>query len=175
MQFGQLLRLVDQHREKQFSDVKEKASRVMIRISLQKEAVNLVRWYNDLDIEVLEDEDELDKNKKITALFISDCHTKAGRERIRVAIKQIRDDGKYNEYTYVLEGLLTLIDNIYGSLVYKELDSENKPIFLFRLDQKKVRDKLADRSVPKIDKMERIISCVESFITRIGNALKNSD
>ena len=174
MQFGQLLHLVDQYREKHLSTVKAKDSRVMISNGLKKEAADLIRFYNDLDIEILDDDEEIDKNKKITGIFIRDCLTKAGRDRIRGSIEQINDEEEDNEYTNGLESLLTMIDNICSSLVYKELDSENKPMVLFGLDNKKVVDKLADLSVSNSAKMSRIIGCVDSFINGIGNVLEKT-
>ncbi len=174
MQYGNLLHRMKKHPKKCLSVVKEKKSTVMISNGLKKEAANLVRWYNSLDIEILDDDAEIDKNKTITGIFIRDCLTKAGRDRIRNAIEKIKDEEEDNEYTNGLECILTMIDTIYSSLVYKELDSENKPRFPFGLDQKKVRDKLADPSVPYSYKMSRITGRVDRFMTIIGTALKNT-
>jgi hypothetical protein len=175
MQFGQLLRLVDQQREKHLSVIKVKNSRAILNDSLKKEMAYLIRSYKEADFEIVDDEEEIDKNRKITGIFITDCLTKAGRGRISYALDRIQDEEEDNEYTNELELLLILIDNIYSSLVYNELNSENKPRFPFGLDQKKVRDKLADPSVSNSAKMTRITGRVDNFITRICNTLKSND
>ncbi len=174
MQYGNLLHRVDKHREKCLSVVKEKKATVMISNGLKKEAADLIRYYNRLDIELLDDDAEINKNNKITGIFVRDCLTKAGRVRIMDAIKQVKDDEEDNEYTNGLECILTMIDIIYNSLVYKALDSENKPMFPFGLDKKKVVDKLADLSVSNSHKMSRITGSVDGFITRIGAAIKKN-
>lgn len=173
MQYGNLLHRVEKHREKCFSVVKVKNSPAMLSNGLKKEADDLIKYYNRLDIELLDDDAEIDKNKKITGIFIRDCLTKAGRSRIMDAIKQVKDDEEDNEYTNGLECILNMIDIIYSSLVYKALDSENKPMFPFGLDKKKVVDKLTDLSVSNSHKMSRITGSVDSFIARIGTILKN--
>ena len=174
MQYGNLLHRVNTQREKCLSVVKEKKSTVMISYGLKKEAADLIRYYNGLDIEILDDDAEIDKNRKITGIFIRDCLTKTGRGRIRDAIEQVKDDEEDNEYTNGLECILTMIDIIYSSLVYKALDSENKPMFPFGLDKKKVVDKIADLSISNSHKMSRITGSIDSFITKLGNALKNA-
>jgi hypothetical protein len=174
MQYGNLLHRMENHRKKCLSVVRVKNPPVMINNGLKKEAADLIRYYNGLDIELLDDDAEIDKNKKITGIFVSDCLTKAGRGRIRDVIKQVKDDEEDNEYTNGVECILTMIDIIYSSLVYKALDSENKPMFPFGLDKKKVVDKITDLSVSNSHKMSRITRSVDNFITRIGTALKNA-
>ena len=174
MHYGNLLRRIEKHRDKCLFVVKEKKSTVMISNGLKKEAADMIRYYNGLDLELLDDDSEIDKNKKITGIFIKDCLTNSGRGRIRDALKQVRESEEDNEYTNGLECILRMIDIIYSSLVYKELDFENNPVFPFGLDEKKVRDNLADPSVSNSAKMNRITGRVDRFITKLGNALKNT-
>ncbi len=175
MQSVDFLRRVDQRREKVISDNHEQETRVALSHEFKEEASYLVRFYKEADFEIVYDDDEIGRNRKIAGKFTRDCLTKAGRGRIRDAINQMKDKGDDNAYTSELELLLSLIDNIYRSFVYKELDSENKPRFPFGLDQQKIKDQLADQSVSLGIKMSRILSRVDRFITIIGNALKNID
>lgn len=175
MQYGQLLHRVDQQREKILSVNKELDTKVSISHGLKEEMAYLIRYYKDADFEIVDDDQEIDKNKKITGIFTRDCLSKAGRGRIKDSMEKIKDGEEDNEYTNELELLLTLIDKIYSSLVYKELDTENKPRFPFGLDQQTTKDTLADQTISQSIKMNRIIHRVDSYITRIGNALLKNE
>jgi hypothetical protein len=175
MLYGGFLQRVDQQREKVISDNNEQDARVVRCHSLTNEAFYLIRCYKEADFEIVYDDDEIDKNKGITGVFIRDCLTKSGRERIRKSIEKIRDDKKGNAYTNELELLLALIDKIYSSSVYQELDVQNKPRFPFGLDQKKVKEKLADQSLSQSAGISRITGRVNSFIARIENAFEYDD
>ena len=170
MQYGQFLHRVNQQREKILSVNKEQDTKVAISHGLKKEAAFLIRYYKDADFEIVDDDQEIYKNKKITEIFTRDCLTKAGRGRIRDSIEKIKDEENDNEYTYELELLLMLIGKIYDSVVYKELDAENKPRFPFGLDQQKIKVQLADKTVSQTIKMNRILHRVDSFIASIDNA-----
>jgi len=167
MQYGVFLHRVDQLRKKALSVKKESDTKAEINTHLKEETACLIRFYKEANFEIVDDEEEIDNNIKIAGIFIRDCLTKSGRGRIRDVIQKMKEEEKHNEYTAELELLLALIDNIYNSLVYKELDAENKQRFPFGLDKQKIKDLLADHTVPENVKMSRILRRVDSFISRI--------
>lgn len=67
------------HNAKRYFWLTELDTKVSISHGLKEEAAYLIRYYKDADFEIVDDDQEIDKNKKITGIFTRDCLSKAGK------------------------------------------------------------------------------------------------
>lgn len=137
----------------------------------QKEIKKLIKKYDDLDVDILEDEDEIEKNKTLATQFVNKCFTKKGRNYIKDLLSEI-DNDEENDFTDRLKNFLSLINKIYASDVIKLVDKNGAYKYPYALDNEKVKDFLKSRNNPIDEKMTRIIDLTDHFIDRIEKAFK---
>ena len=135
-----------------------------------KEIKKLVKQYDDLDVDILEDKDEIEKNKDLAKQFIRKCFTKKGRDYIQDLLSEIDDDDEENDFTDTLEEFLSLIDKIYSSDVIKLEDKDGKSKYPYALSYKKLQNALKSKYNSIDERMTRIIDVTDHFIDRIDKA-----
>lgn len=137
-----------------------------------REIKKLVKKYDDLDIDILEDEDEIEKNKNLTKQFIRKCFTKKGRDDIQDLLSEIDDEDEENEFTKGIEEFLSLIDKIYASSISKLEDKKGNVVFPYALSYKKLQNVLKSRYNSLDERMTRLIDVTDHFIDRIDKFIK---
>jgi hypothetical protein len=139
---------------------------------IQEEAKDIIKQYDDLDIDMIENDDEVEKNKRIARIFARNISTKKGRDKIQDAIEAIKEDEEDNEYTDALEEFLSLINNIFLSDAISAEDEDGKKLYPYALSAENVKSFLKDKKNSIADRMTKIIDVSDNFIDRIDKANK---
>ena len=138
----------------------------------KEEMKDIVKMYDDLDIDTIEDEDEVEDNKAQAKYFIRNIFSEDGRDRIRKYIKNLRDEDDDNEYTDHLEEFLELVDEIYGSDFINQENKEGKKKYPYALEYKSVRIFLRSKKNSVADRMSKVIDVTDNFIDRVEKKLE---
>ena len=125
----------------------------------------IVKAYDDLDIECLEDKENVKSNKHVAREFIKYVSTKNGRERITDYIDDLEDDT--NEFTVAVLEFVDLISKIYKSGITELTNEDGKKIYPYALDNKSIHDFLIDKENSLTDKMSKIIDVTDNLVNRI--------
>jgi hypothetical protein len=134
---------------------------------LVEEADDIISNYDELDIDTLEDEKEVEDNKRIARIFVRNIFSKSGRDKIQDTIESIKEDEEDNNYTESLEDFLALIDDIYKSDAFKEEDEDGKKAYPFALSYNNVQEFLKSKKNSVSDRMTKVIDVTDNFIDRI--------
>jgi hypothetical protein len=139
---------------------------------IAQEATDIIKQYDDLDIDTIEDDEEVEKNKRIARIFVRNITTKKGRDKIQDAIETIKEDEEDNEYTETLEEFLSLISNITLSDAIAAEDEDGKKLYPYALSADSVKNFLKDKKNSIADRMTKIIDVTDNFIDRIDKVNK---
>jgi ElaB/YqjD/DUF883 family membrane-anchored ribosome-binding protein len=134
---------------------------------LEDEVKDIIKRYDDLDIEILEDDDEVENNKVLAKIFVRNVSTEKGREKILAKIEDIKEDEEDNEYTEALEEFLGIIDEIYSGDAVKEETEDGKKKYPYALNYKKTQEFLRSKNNSVADRMTKVIDVTDNFIDRI--------
>lgn len=140
--------------------------------ALAEEADDIIKIYDDLDIDTLEDEKEVEDNKRIARIFVRNIFSKSGRDKIQDAIESMKEDEEDNEYTESLETFVSLVDDIFIGDAYKEEDEDGKKAYPYALSYQNVQDFLKSKSNSVADRMTKVIDVTDNFIDRIDKINK---
>ena len=130
--------------------------------SLDSETLEVIKDYDDLDLDMLEDEDNVDENKRSVRLFVRKIFKKKGREDIQDMFEDLKDDDEDNEYTDELEKLFSIIDRIYSN---GSLDE-----FPYALQKDSVKTYLRDRNNSILKRLTKIIDVTDNYIDRVDKS-----
>ena len=125
----------------------------------------IVKAYDDLDIECLEDKENVKSKKHVAREFIKYVSTKNGRERITDYIDDLEDDT--NEFTDAVLEFVDLISKIYKSGITELTNEDGKKIYPYALDNKSIHDFLIDKENSLTYKMSKIIDVTDNLVNRI--------
>jgi hypothetical protein len=139
---------------------------------LAEEADDIIKIYDELDIDTLEDDKEVEDNKRIARIFVRNIFSKSGRDKIQDAIEGMKEDEEDNEYTESLETFVSLVDDIFISDAFKEEDEDGKKAYPYALSYQSVQDFLKSKSNSVADRMTKVIDVTDNFIDRIDKINK---
>jgi hypothetical protein len=139
--------------------------------STVKELKDIVKMYDDLDIDTIEDEDEVKDNLSQARYFVRNIFSKAGRDRIQDHIRELRDEDDDTEYTNKLEDFLELVKEIYDSEAIELENDEGKKVYPYALDYKSVRTYLKSKKNTVSERMTKVIDVTDNFIDRVEKKL----
>jgi ribosome-associated protein YbcJ (S4-like RNA binding protein) len=134
---------------------------------LTKEAKDIIGDYDNLDIDTIEDDEEIEKNKRIARIFVRNIFTTEGRDKIQDELSSLEEEEEDNEYSKLLEDFLVLIENIYNGDAISQEDEDGKKLYPYALSYKKVQDFLKDKNNSIADRMSKVIDVTDNFIDRI--------
>lgn len=140
--------------------------------ALAEEADDIIKVYDDLDIDMLEDEKEVEDNKRIARIFVRNIFSKSGRDKIQDALESMKEDEEDNEYTESLETFVSLVDDIFKSDAFKEEDEDGKKAYPYALSYSNVQEFLKSKSNSVADRMTKVIDVTDNFIDRIDKINK---
>jgi len=125
-----------------------------------KDTLELIKDYDDLDLDMLEDDDNVDDNKKTVRLFVRKIFKKKGRnEYIQEMFEDLKDDDEDNEYTDELEKLFSIIHRIYDTDISEEMP--------YALERKTVQDYLTDGDHSIRKRLTKVIDVTDNYIDRL--------
>jgi hypothetical protein len=139
---------------------------------ITEELAKIVKMYDDLDLDMLEDEDEVKDNRRLVRSFIRNIFKEKGRDKIQDMFDDIEDEDNDTEYTDELGKLFTILDVIYTSGVLDEKDDDGEIKFPFGLHRDSIIDFLKNRHNPLHKRLSKIIDVTDSIIDRIDKAKK---
>ena len=131
-----------------------------------------VRDYDDLDLDMLEDQDQVNENKRLVRVFVRNIFKENGRDNIQDLFDDIEDDAEENDYTEELAVLFSIIDEIYTSGILDETDEDGEQKFLFGLQKENVKSFLRSKENSLASRMTKIIDVTDNIIDRIDKAKK---
>jgi hypothetical protein len=125
---------------------------------------DLVKKYDDLDIDEVESEANIEEHKRLIRRFVRNVFPAEKREKLAEFLRdEVEDDNEYAEY---LEDLLSVINDCF--LVNKEfLDEDGEKIFPFALNSKSVQTFLTDKQNSAKDRLTKVIDVVDNFVDRV--------
>ena len=138
---------------------------------LKEEVRDIIKDYDDLDIDIIEDDNEIEVNKRIARIFVRNIFTQKGRDKIQDEIEKIKEEEEDNDYVKLLEKFVSLVDNIYRSEAYEE-DDNGKKKYPYALDYRKVQSFLKDKNNTIADRISKVIDVTDNFIDRIDKINK---
>ena len=130
--------------------------------TLNDETLRVIKDYDDLDLDMLEDEDNVSENKRTVRLFVRKIFKKKGREDIQDMFEDLNDDDEDNEYTDELEKLFSIIHRIYTE---GSLDE-----FPYALEKDTVKIYLKDRNNSILKRLTKIIDVTDNYIDRVDKS-----
>lgn len=134
---------------------------------LATEAKDIIGDYDNLDIDTIEDDNEIEDNKRIARIFVRNIFTLKGRDKIQDELSALEEEEEDNDYTKLLEDFLALIDNIYQGDAIAQEDEDRNKLYPYALSSKKVQEFLKDKNNSVADRMTKIIDVTDNFIDRI--------
>ena len=135
-----------------------------------KDMKDLVKMYDDLDIDTLEDQEEVSDNIRLARKFVRNIFTQPGRDNL-VGYLEDEIDENESDYAELLQDLLSIVDKC--ALINKdEVDEDGKKLFPFALNAEKVQKYLRDKNNTAKDRITKVIDTVDNFIDRIDKATK---
>jgi hypothetical protein len=151
--------LIDQFEEEGIEKEEEKEFGVETD---DDETLQVIKDYDDLDLDLLEDEDSVNENKRSVRLFIRKIFKKKGRNDIQDMFEDLNDDDEDNEYTNELEKLFSIVDRIYTGGSLEE--------FPFALEKDSVQNYLKDRNNSISQRLTKIIDVTDNYIDRVDKS-----
>ncbi len=139
---------------------------------LKEEAVDIIKDYDTLDIDMIEDDQSVEDNKRIARIFVRNIFTQKGRDKIQDEIEKMKEDEEDNDYTKTLEKFVSLVDNIYRSNAISEEDEDGKKKYPYALNYQKIQAFLKDKNNTVADRMTKVIDVTDNFIDRIDKINK---
>jgi flagellar motor component MotA len=139
---------------------------------LKEEAGDIIKQYDDLDIDTLEDDKEVEDNKRIARIFVRNIFTQKGRDKVQTEIEKLKEDEEDNDYVKKLEDFLSLVDNIYRTEAVTEEDEDGKKLYPYALSYQKIQAFLKDKKNSVADRMTKVIDVTDNFIDRIDKINK---
>jgi len=133
---------------------------------------SVIEDYDNLDIDLLEDEEEVKNNRAIALRFVRDISSKDGRERILKDLEEIEEIDEENKYTKEIEKFLKIIDEIFAGSAIEEKKEDGKRKFPFALRYRKTQLFLRNKKNSVADRMSKVIDVVDNFIDRVDKATK---
>ena len=137
------------------------------QVNAKSEKKNLIKKYEDIDIDILEDADEIENNKNIVGKFINNIYEIKGRQALSDILIQNIEEEEDNDYTNELIKMLQLINDIYSSNYLSEEDNEGKKVYPYALNYNKVKDFINDKNNSLGDRMSKVIDVTDNFIDRL--------
>lgn len=138
--------------------------RLKIRVKITKKIIKL---YDDLDLELLENEDEVIKNKKIVGRFTRRLYDKHSRKNLKKIFEEFKDEQEDNEYLIELEKLFIIIKRIFRSGILGEVNPDGSQKFPFGLERESVQLFIKNIENPLLNRLSKIIDCTDNLIDRI--------
>lgn len=138
--------------------------RLKIRVKITKKIIKL---YDDLDLELLENEDEVIKNKKIIGRFTRRLYNKHSRKNLKKIFEEFKNEQEDNEYLIELEKLFIIIKRIFRSGILGEVNPDGSQKFPFGLEKKSVQLFIKNIENPLRNRLSKIIDCTDNLIDRI--------
>lgn len=126
---------------------------------LDKETLEIIKDYDDLDLDMLEDDGNVDDNKRSVRLFVRKIFKKKGRNDIQQMFEDLRDDDEDNEYTDELEKLFSIIHRLYDTDITEEMP--------YALERKTVQEYLTNGDHPIRKRLTKIIDVTDNYIDRL--------
>jgi len=154
--------LLDQFDEEGIEKEEEKEFGVEDADKHDDETLAVIKDYDDLDLDMLEDDEKVDENKRSVRLFVRKIFKKNGREDIQDMFDDLNDDDEDNEYTNELEKLFSIIDRIYSGGGLEE--------FPFALEKDSVQNYLKDRNNSIRQRLTKIIDVTDNYIDRVDKS-----
>ena len=154
--------LLDQFDEEGIEKEEEKEFGVEDADKHDDETLAVIKDYDDLDLDMLEDDENVDENKRSVRLFVRKIFKKNGREDIQDMFDDLNDDDEDNEYTNELEKLFSIIDRIYSGGGLEE--------FPFALEKDSVQNYLKDRNNSIRQRLTKIIDVTDNYIDRVDKS-----
>jgi hypothetical protein len=127
-----------------------------------KETLEVIKDYDDLDLDMLEDEELVNENKRSVRLFVRKIFTKEGRNDIQDMFEDLNDDDEDTEYTTELEKFFSIIDRIYSG---GSLDE-----FPFALERDSVQNYLKDKNNSIRQRLTKVIDVTDNYIDRVDKS-----
>lgn len=138
--------------------------RLKIRVKITKKIIKL---YDDLDLELLENEDEVIKNKKIIGCFTRRLYNKHSRKNLKKIFEEFKNEQEDNEYLIELEKLFIIIKRIFRSGILGEVNPDGSQKFPFGLEKESVQLFIKNIENPLRNRLSKIIDCTDNLIDRI--------
>lgn len=139
---------------------------------IAEELVDIVKDYDNLDIDTIEDDEEVKSNERIARIFVRNIFTQRGRDKIQKELDKLKEDEEDNEYTELLEDFLALIENIYQGDAMYQADKNGKLKLPFALTSKKIQNFLRDKKNSISDRISKVIDVTDNFIDKVDKAKK---
>ena len=131
----------------------------------------LVKKYDDLDVDELEDEDNVAENQRLIKKFCRNLFSPEKRERLEDDLRdEVEDNNSYAEH---LEDLLSIINSCF--IVNREsVDEKGEKLFPFALNSTKVQNFLMDKNNLAVVRLSKVIDVVDNFVDRVDNQPKQN-
>ena len=131
----------------------------------------IVKLYDDLDIDTLEDQAEVTDNIIIVRKFVRNIFTPEGRKKVNNLLEDDIDENQ-NDYSESLQELLNIIDECI-KINATEKDKSGKKKFPFAINSQKMQAYLTDSKNTAKERLAKIIDSVDNFIDRVDNDKQN--
>lgn len=129
----------------------------------------IVRSYDQLDIDLLENIDEIEKNNNLIKHFIRKIYSNEGRDGFHEIIEDYFEDKKENLYIIELDDFFRIIKKIYALGINNKTNDENNLIFPYHLDSSSCHDFLKDPKNSVGEKLSKVIDVTDNLIDRVAN------
>ena len=139
--------------------------------NFERQIKNLIRAYDSLDVDLLEDCGKVEENWMLVDTFIGKIIYKDYRkELIQSSLWSNLLNDKYTETLY---DLYEIILDIFGSIIYKQVDeTTGRKSFPYALDYQNIIDYLKNEDNSLCDRMSKLIDVTDNFIDRISKSIE---
>jgi hypothetical protein len=127
---------------------------------------DIVRRYDSLDIDCLENDNNLHENKFIANQLTIFIDNELGRQIIKKQLIEGIENENNDFLTTALE-MVKIVSKIYDSGITKMTTEEGNQKYHFALDSENVKSFLHDDENSLCDKMSKIIDVIDNLIDRI--------
>jgi hypothetical protein len=132
----------------------------------------LTKMYDDLDIDELEDDANVDENKRLVRRFVRNVFPEEKRNALEdMLTDEVEDDNEYAEY---LQELLTIINGCF-KLNKEAVDEDGEKKFPFALNSQKIQSFLRDKNNTASDRLTKLIDVVDNFVDRVDKYEKENN
>lgn len=131
------------------------------------ECRKIVRSYNQLDLDLLENIDEIEKNNILIRDFIRKIYNIEGRDGFHEILEYSFEDNKENLYIAELDDLFRIIKKIYALGINNKTDNENNRIFPFALDSSLMHRFLKNPKKSTGEKLSLVIDATNDLICSV--------
>jgi hypothetical protein len=137
--------------------------------SKSKKSARVVKLYDDLDIETLENEEQISNNIVLIRKFSRNIFSVEGRKKIKSMLEDDIDENE-NDYAELLQDLLIIVEKclIINS---REMNKDGSKKFPFAINSQKLQTYLKGKNKVK-NKLAKIIDSVDNFVDRVDNSKK---